>query len=250
MNKLSIIIPSFNERDNIEILVERIDNTLVEIDHEIIFVDDSDDDTPEIIEKISRLKPHVRLKHRTGKKGLATAVLEGFNMAEGVYLACMDADLQHPPEILYPMYMAMESGADYCLPSRFIKGGSDGGLNLYRKLVSATARKLGQIMLKSIRCVSDPTGGLFMVKKSVIDNSSMKPIGWKILIEALATSHYSRIIEIPYTFLPRNAGESKIDMKVTIEYLQQCMSLQKRSTINKNVIVKRWSPEKMKQFNL
>ncbi len=250
MRKVSIIVPTYNEKDNIELLIERIDSALCEIDHEIIFVDDSDDDTPDVIEKIAVNKPHVRLKHRTKEKGLATAVLAGFEMAEGVYLACMDADLQHPPEILYPMYMAMESGADYCLPSRFIKGGSDGGLNLYRKLVSATARKLGQIMLKSIRCVSDPTGGLFMVKKSVIDNSSMKPIGWKILIEALATSHYSRIIEIPYTFLPRNAGESKIDMKVTIEYLQQCMSLQKRSTINKNVIVKRWSPEKMKQFNL
>ena len=244
MRKLSVVIPSLNEKDNIVKLVDRIDGALEGIDHEIIFADDSDDDTPLIVKRISREKPHVKLIHRNRKMGLAIAVAQGFKMADGDYLACMDADLQHPPEMLFPMYVAMESGAEYCLSSRFIKGGSDGGQSVFRKLISAAARKFGKLVLKPLRPVSDPTGGFFMVKKQVIVHSHMKPAGWKILTEALSTSHYNRIIEIPYTFAKRNAGNTKINLKVSLQYLIQCMSLKRRCTDNKNVIVKRWTKEK------
>ena len=135
---LSVVIPTFNEGGNIRDLVSQVDEALDGIDYEIIFVDDSTDNTPEIIEKITEECPGVRLIHRENEKGLATAVLKGFAEAKGEYMACMDADLQHPPITLRYMYYALKSGADICVPSRYLPGGSDGGLNAYRKFVSWT----------------------------------------------------------------------------------------------------------------
>ena len=248
MRKLSIIIPTYEEKENIRLLVKRIETALFQIDHEILFVDDSKDDTTQIIESIAQKNPRVKLIHRTGKLGLSSAVLLGFEMAEGEYLACMDADLQHPPETLLPMYVAMETGADFCLASRFIKGGNDGGLPLFRKIVSGTARRVGWAMIPSLRRISDPTGGFFMVRKAVVKTADLRPLGWKILIELLATARYRRIIEIPYAFADRNAGRSKISCQTVLAYLQQCRLLQKRGRCQQKVIVKRWSREKIKEM--
>lgn len=248
MKKLSIVVPTFNERDNVEVLVNQIDEALAGIPHEIFFVDDSTDDTPDVIAKIAYEKSHVRYIHRKNGKGLADAVLLGFRNADGDYLACMDADLQHPPKVLLPMYVAMETGADWCIPSRLIPGGDDGGLNWYRKLISGTARAIGKIMLPCLRKISDPTSGLFMFRKEIIKNADMRPVGWKIMVEVLATAKYSKIIEIPYTFAQRVAGESKIDSKTTIQYLEQCFSLRRRAVKNKNVIVRRWSKKRMEEL--
>lgn len=232
MSSVSIVVPSYNERDNVKILVEKIDEALKNIDHEILFVDDSTDDTPKIIEEISKEKPYVKVKHRDNEKGLATAVILGFKLATGDYLACMDADLQHPPAILASMYAALEEGADFCIPSRLIPGGDDGGLNWYRKFVSGTARKIGQIMLPCLRKISDPTSGLFMFRREAIDKADLRPVGWKIMVEVLAMAKYRTITEIPYTFQQRNSGESKLDSKVTMQYLQQCVDLRKRAVRN------------------
>ena len=127
---LSVVIPTFNEGGNIENLVSQIDEALEGINYEIIFVDDSKDNPPDIIKEVSKKYPSVRLYHRENKSGLATAVLDGFRIARGDYIACMDADLQHPPIVLKYMYKAIVvGGADVCVPSRFIPGGNDGGLN-------------------------------------------------------------------------------------------------------------------------
>ena len=104
---VSVVVPTFNERENVAILCERVDAALRGVAYEIIFVDDSTDDTPKIIAQIQAENPRVRAYHRENKTGLATAVIEGFGLAKGKYLAVMDADLQHPPEILKPMYAAI-----------------------------------------------------------------------------------------------------------------------------------------------
>ncbi len=246
MRKLSIVVPSYNERGNVEMLVEQIDRALDGIDHEIIFVDDSTDDTPEIIDRISVNKNHVRVKHRTGEKGLSSAVIEGFEMAAGDYMAVMDADLQHPPEILRYMYYCLETGVDFCVPSRFIPGGSDGGLKIHRKFVSGVARYIGKILAPSLRKISDPTSGLFMFRREVIENADLQPIGWKILIEVLAMGTYQTVVEIPYKFQNRLAGDSKLSFDVTIEYLKQVIGLMKRGKRQRGVKVIRWSVEQMK----
>ena len=246
MSKISIVVPTYNEKDNVGNLVNQIDYALRGIPYEVIFVDDSTDDTPDVIRQVMGENENVRMEHRETEKGLATAVLKGFSMANGDYIAVMDADLQHPPAILRSMYAVLESGADFCVPSRFIPGGSDGGLGPYRKLVSGVARYIGKILLPCLRKITDPTSGLFMFKKSVIDGADMRPIGWKILVEVLATGTYKTVVEIPYKFQARPAGESKLSSKVTMEYLMQIRDLMKRGKKQKEMKVIRWSTEKMK----
>ena len=227
-------------------LVNQIDYALRGIGYEVIFVDDSTDDTPKTIEKVMEENPNVRMKHRETEKGLATAVLEGFSLAKGDYIAVMDADLQHPPAILRSMYAVMETGIDFCIPSRFIPGGSDGGLGPYRKLVSGVARYIGKIALPSLRKIADPTSGLFMFRRNVIEGADLRPIGWKIMVEVLAMGSYKSVVEIPYRFQARPAGESKLSSKVTVEYLKQVADLMKRGRKQSDVTVTRWSGRKLK----
>ena len=151
MSKISVVVPTYNESENVGNLTNQIDYALRGIDYEVIFVDDSTDNTPDAIKKVMEENPNVRMEHRETEKGLATAVLEGFKLAKGDYIAVMDADLQHPPAILRSMYAVMETAVDFCVPSRFIPGGCDGGLGPYRKLVSGVARYIGKIMLPSLR---------------------------------------------------------------------------------------------------
>lgn len=245
---ISIVVPTYNEKDNIAPLLNRIHGALGKIDHQIIFVDDSSDETPEVISDIAKTDNTVMLHHRVNEKGLATAVVKGFTLAEGDFVACMDADLQHPPEVLVDMYAAMLAGADMAIPSRFIPGGSDGGLNLWRKFVSGTARYIGKFLLPCLRKVSDPTSGLFMIKRSLLQGADLNPIGWKIMIEVLAMCQVRKVLETPYVFQDRENGESKLSTKVTIEYLKQVMHLRKHAANKgKRMQIVRWSPAKLEK---
>lgn len=242
---LSIIIPTYNEAGNIEKLLKQIEQAMRSIPYEVVFVDDSTDQTPEMLEAAARKYPNIRYEHRTKEKGLASAVIRGFHIAKGEYLAVMDADLQHPPAILRGMYCTMKEGADICVPSRFIPGGSDGGLNFYRKMVSGGARYLGKIMIGNLRHITDPTSGLFMFRKEMLKGAKLKPIGWKILVEVLAMTTYQRVVEIPYRFQDRDLGESKLSMKVTLEYVQQLFGLLFRTKRNKNIKVEYWTEQEL-----
>ena len=243
---ISIVIPTYNEKDNISPLLSRIHNALPGIDYEVIFVDDSTDETPNVIAEAAKENSHVVLHHRTDEKGLATAVVKGFSLAKGDYVAVMDADLQHPPEVLLDMYAAMLAHADMAIPSRFIPGGGDGGLNLYRKFVSWTARYIGKILLPCLRKVTDPTSGLFMVRRELLEGARLNPIGWKIMIEVIAMCQVKKILETPYVFQDREAGESKLSTKVTLQYLKQVFHLMfHAANRGKNMKIIRWSPEKL-----
>ena len=228
MIMLSVVIPTFNESKNIRNLVAQIDVALKGVDYEIVFVDDSKDNTPDVIMEVAKEYPQVRMEHRKNGTGLATAVLDGFKLAKGEY-----------------MDRAMESGADFCIPSRLIPGGDDGGLNWYRKFVSGTARKIGQVMLPCLRKISDPTSVLFMFRREVIENADLQPIGWKIMVEVLAMGTYSKVVEIPYKFQQRTEGESKLSGKVTLEYLKQLKNLRKRYNKSNRYEVEIWSTERM-----
>ncbi len=241
--KLSVVVPTYNEAGNVEVLAEKIGQALEGIDYDIYFIDDSTDDTPDILSSLAGRDRHVQFLHRVNEKGLATAVIKGFEIADGDFLACMDADLQHPPEILRPMYAALCSGADICVPSRLIKGGSDGGLNLYRKFVSGTARWMGKILLPCLKRISDPTSGLFMFRKEMLEGADLQPVGWKIMIEVLAMTDYSLVVEIPYTFCDRASGQSKLSKDATLQYIEQLFGLRRRGKKHENVLVTRWSPD-------
>lgn len=227
-NTLSIIIPTYNERENVRTIAQQIAHVLKD-DYEIIFVDDSNDNTPEILQLLAASDSHVRFEHRENERGLGTAVVRGFQIARGSTIAVMDADLQHPPELLNTMLAAIKTGADIVIPSRFIPGGDDGGLNIGRKLVSATARYMGKVMLKNLRPISDCTSGFFMFRNEVIKSVNLRPIGWKILIEILVRGNYERVIEVPYHFKARNIGESKMSMYEQINYIRHLLRLVKDS---------------------
>ncbi len=230
---LSVIIPVYNEAKNIEELVRRIKKTLINIEYEIIFMDDSIDNTTDIIKAIADKDEKVKFEHRNNKVGLSSAVVRGFDIAKGNIIAVMDGDLQHPPEILEDMVKTISEGADIVVPSRFIPGGSDGGLNIFRKLISATARYMGKFLLEKIRPFSDPTSGMFMFKKKIIQDKKLCTVGWKILMEVLVIGEYENSVEIPYKFCNRNFGDSKMSLKVQLQYIFHLLSLLKRSEEDK-----------------
>lgn len=223
---LSIIVPTYNESDNVARLISRIDESIGSVvDYEIVFVDDSTDDTPEILKLISDKHSNIKYIHREISTGLGTAVVDGFALAHGDVLTVMDADLQHPPELLLQMLKGVESGADIVIPSRFIAGGDDGGLRFHRKVISGVARYLGKIALKKLRKISDPTSGYFLFRRDVISEVTLNPIGWKILIEILAKGNYQSVVELPYEFQNRKYGTSKMSLKQQWNYIKHLASL-------------------------
>lgn len=245
---ISIVVPTFNEKGNIAPLLKRIGDTLKEIDYEVIFVDDSNDETPQVIEEAAKTDKHVRLFHRENEKGLATAVVKGFSLAKGDFVACMDADLQHPPEVLLDMYAAMLAHADMAIPSRLIPGGSDGGLDIVRKIISGSARYLAKIILPCLRGISDPTSGLFMVKRELLQGAELNPIGWKIMVEVVSQCNVKKILETPYAFHDRESGESKISLKVSLQFVEQLFHLRLHGRNDgKNMKVARWSTKKLNE---
>lgn len=222
----SIIIPCFNEGKNVVTITQRITAALAPAayNYEILFIDDSKDNTPEFLENLSHTFQNVRYIHRNNARGLGTAVVEGFQRALGKNLIVMDADLQHPPEIL-PEIIQSLANHDIVIPSRFIHGGSDGGLNAFRKWVSWTARKIGQFAIKRFRSISDCTSGFFGLKREVIHNVTLNPDSWKILMEILVKGHYKTVTEIPYAFMARDLGDSKMNTKEQLYYLWHILKL-------------------------
>jgi len=227
---LSIVIPTYNERDNVRLIVTEIQQVLAVQGclYEIIFVDDSCDDTPQVLEELSRQYSEVRYIHRNDKKGLATAVVTGFHQSRGKNIVVMDCDLQHPPALI-PLILKRLSEADIVIPSRFVAGGSDGGLSLWRKAVSWVARVIGRVSISKIRDISDCTGGYFGLRRKVIKKVKLDPIGWKILLEVLVKGDYRTVHEIPYSFAVRDRGVSKMGIREQWNYLRHLTKLVKSS---------------------
>ncbi|WP_018130796.1 glycosyltransferase [Effusibacillus pohliae] len=222
---ISIIIPTYNEKANIPVLTQRIRGVLHGESYEVIFVDDSTDDTPAVLEAVSRQYPEFRSIHRDRERGLATAVILGFQAAKGEILAVMDADLQHPPELLTEMLAHIQRGADLVLPSRFLNGCGDQGLRWHRKIIAKTARLVSQLALQRVRKVSDPMSGFFMLRRHVLRGIDWNPIGWKILMEILVKGHYTNVVEIPYQFCERFGNKSKMSLREQWNYLRHVYRL-------------------------
>ncbi len=179
---ISIIIPTYNEKDNIIPLVERIDHALSNHDYEIVFIDDnSGDGTAKLAATLSPKYP-VKVIVRKNKRGLASAVVDGLSHVAGQIIGVMDADLQHPPEIIPDLLREIQNGADIVIASRYSKGGARQGWSLTRRIISKGAIFLAHLLLPSTRQVSDPTSGFFMFNRQVIANANLRPTGYKILL--------------------------------------------------------------------
>ncbi len=227
-NTISMIIPTYNERDNIVPLVERLSQALNNHKYEILLVDDnSQDGTVETAAGLTSKYP-IKVLVRKNEKGLATAVLHGFKYAQGSIIGVMDADLQHPPEVNAALLQAIENGADMAVASRYIPGGGVPNWGLVRRVISKGALSLAHLFLPSSRKVKDPRSGFFMFKRAGMDQIEFKPIGYKILLEMLVMGNFQNVVEVPFIFEDRSSGRSKMKARQQIDYLKHIFSLMRR----------------------
>jgi len=217
---LSIIIPTYNEKENIQKLLERIYSEFKKnnIKGEVIVVDDgSPDRTGEVVENLKKKYETLQCVHRQCKLGLSSAVLKGFSVSKSKILGLMDADLSHPPEKINLMYQTIKKdNFDLVIGSRYIKEGRIEGWNLYRKILSKGATLLARVFTE----VKDPMTGYFFIKKECLEEVEMNPKGFKILLEILIKAKYNRVKEIPIIFINRSKGKSKAGMFEIIYYLR------------------------------
>lgn len=225
--QLSVVIPTYNERDNISILLGRLESVLADIDYEIIVVDDDSPDlTWQVVEDHSAKNSRVRVLRRLEGKGLSRAVMAGFMDAKGACFAVMDADLQHDEAILPKMLQRVsEDGYDVCVGSRDAEGGSYGEWSLKRKIVSYGARWLSSITLGAL--ARDPMSGFFAISRDSFQKTveRVNPSGFKILLEFLARGENFKVCEVGYTFKTRVHGETKLNASVALEYLLALIDL-------------------------
>jgi dolichol-phosphate mannosyltransferase len=218
--RLSVIIPTFNEAENIRELLRALEQAMGPDGWEAIIVDDdSPDATAALVRALGLTDSRVRCLQRIGRRGLASACIEGMMGSSAPVIAIMDADLQHDVSILPAMLEAIEQGADLVIGSRYMQGGSTGEWTAARKTISLFATRMSRMVLK--QAVSDPMSGFFMLRRNVLDDCvrNLSGMGFKILLDLLASvSIPLRIVEIPYHFHERMHGQSKLDNTVVWEY--------------------------------
>jgi dolichol-phosphate mannosyltransferase len=217
-NVVSIVSPTYNEEENIELLIERVSEAMHGRDYEIIVVDDnSQDGTIEIAKDLSEKYP-LTIVVREKKLGLASAILTGFEHAQGDILGVIDADLQHPPEYILEFVHAIEHDrCDIAIGSRYVTGGIIEGWSKKRLLASKLAILLAKPLVSKVK---DPMSGFFFLKRSVIDGTEFNPTGYKLGLEILLKGHYHEVEEIPYTFRKRTNGSSKLNNREILLYLR------------------------------
>jgi putative flippase GtrA len=233
---VTIVIPTRNEADNVQPLLERLRTVLDETAFEVVFVDDSDDTTPEVIRDVD--DERVRLLHRLKgdrEGGLGGAVVKGIDAAQAPWVIVMDGDLQHPPETLPAMIekfgvyarsadpeatAEIRVGADAVVATRYARQGRADGLGgAWRRLVSRASGTVAKLAFpRRLARVSDPMSGFFAVRRDALAGTDLRPIGYKILLEILVRARIQRVDEVPYTFLPREAGESKASLREGLRF--------------------------------
>jgi len=221
---LSVIIPTYNERDNMEPLVRGVAQALrlLGVEGEIVVVDDnSPDGTGAEVERLAAHYP-LRLVSRATERGLATAVMRGFDAARGDVIAVMDADLSHPPESLVDMYLTlMARGADMVVGSRFVKDGGTENWSRKRAFISLVAR-LFSVFLSPFK---DNTSGFFMFRRQILEGARLRPVGYKIFLEMLVKTRAQSVVEEPILFRDRTRGQSKLTARTTLDYLRHLAAL-------------------------
>ena len=220
--ELSVVVPTYSERDNIGEVVRRLAETLEGVEWEVVFVDDdSPDNTAAVAKSIGSRDARVRCIRRVGRRGLSGACIEGILSSSAPIVAVMDADLQHDETILPQMLQAIRSGSDLAVASRYTAGGSaTEGLSPIRKWGSEFATRLANNFIGTK--VSDPMSGFFMIRREIIEKhaASLAGEGYKVLMDILWTAGKSlKVSEVSYRFRERHAGESKLDTLVTFDYL-------------------------------
>lgn len=226
--ELCVVVPTFNERDNIDLLVERLGRALQGIEWEVVFVDDdSPDGTARHVRTLGERDRRTRCIRRISRRGLSSACIEGMLSTSAPLVAVIDGDLQHDESLLPRMRDTLkqaegtQDAADVVIASRYVENGSPEGLSSdRRKRLSMLGARLARRLVKAD--VADTVSGFFMIRRELIDEVAprLSGIGTKILIDILASAMRPlRVVELPYRFRPRNRGESKLDAFTGVEYL-------------------------------
>jgi dolichol-phosphate mannosyltransferase len=229
--ELTVVVPTRDERESIVPLLERLERVSPDSGLEVLFVDDSDDGTPQVIRATAArcLRP-VGVIHRPPDErsgGLGGAVLAGVAASRSKWICVMDADLQHPPELLVALLEeAQRSGADVVVASRYCAGGGVGDFSAARAALSRSSAFLAHVLFpRRLRRVSDPLSGFFLIRRTAIDVTSLRPRGFKILLEILVCGGPLRTSEVAFRFGERHAGESKASFREGVRYLRRLIEL-------------------------
>jgi dolichol-phosphate mannosyltransferase len=216
-----VVVPVLDERDNVGPLVERLRATLEGVDWEVVFVDDgSSDGTRAAVAALGRVDNRIRLVHRRGRRGLASAFIEGVECSLAPFVAAMDGDLQHDETLLPQMLQVLRAGqADIVIGSRYVEGGGLGEWDRTRAGMSDLATRVSRLVLRAE--ITDPMSGFFMLPRAVFDRAAprLSAIGFKILLDLLASlPERARVRELAYVFRNRSAGQSKLDAGVLFDF--------------------------------
>lgn len=228
---LSIILPTRNEAGNIHLLLSRIEGATRGIPTQVVFVDDSTDETPQVIREIAALFPLgttvIERPLEQRHDGLGGAVVRGLRAAKAPWVIVMDADLQHPPELIPQMLEHAQKGnADMVLASRRTKSSKEKGLNVARQFISRTLDTMARMLFPTnLRHISDPLTGFFLARRDAIQVDELRPRGFKILLEILVRFPKLRVAEVPFEFAARHAGQSKASGVEVARYLSLLWSL-------------------------
>jgi dolichol-phosphate mannosyltransferase len=225
----SLIVPTRNESHNLDELIQLLTPAIVSQvgdSYEIIVVDDdSPDKTWQVAAEIGARDPHVKSMRRVDERGLATAVIRGWQASRGALLGVIDADLQHPPEVIARLIAAMQ-GADLAVASREVEGGGTSDWSVSRLFISRSLKAFGKMILPGVLGrVTDPMTGFFIIRRTALQDVAMSPCGYKILVELLVRARIGKIVEVGYVFRSRQRGESKASIQVFFDYVQHLLRL-------------------------
>jgi len=225
MYELTVIIPTYNEEDNIKDTIVEIDDILQMggINGQILVVDDnSPDRTIFIVKELSDKMENVNLCVRYFDRGLSQSVVAGIEESDADVILVTDADRSHALGLIPMMYNKIKNGNDIVIGSRYMKGGGIKQWGLKRRIISIGATFLGRLILPDI---TDPVSGFFAMQKKVVEGVKLRPSGYKILLEILGKGIWEKFVEIPYEFVDRKAGRSKLKLKIIIEYVYQVIDI-------------------------
>ncbi|MGC8982195.1 MAG: polyprenol monophosphomannose synthase [Desulfurococcaceae archaeon] len=223
--RVSVVVPTYNERENIGVLIELLDKHLKGFDYEVVVVDDnSPDGTAEVAEELAKRYP-VKVVKRPGKLGLASAIFDGINASSGDVIVVMDADLQHPPELV-PALLERLGKCDLVIASRYVRGGRIEEWSLLRKVFSVGAVLLARLLVPGCFYVKDPVSGFFAIKRGLLRGwKPIEPRNYKVLVELLKELRGARVCEVPYVFKGRRRGTSKLSKSVIAAYVKVLIKL-------------------------
>ena len=234
---LTVVVPTRHEADNVPELGRRLAAVVADRDVEVLFIDDSDDDTPQAIARLAECSGRtIRSVHRPREErhgGLSGAVVEGLRRSNAPFACVMDGDLQHPPELIERMLERAErDGLDVVVASRYCECGSADGFGPARAFLSCSSRIAARALFpRRLVAVSDPMSGFFLIRRAAVDLTSLKPRGFKVLLEVVARSPALRIGEVPLCFGRRYSGRSKASLGQGASYLVQLLSLRRDASL-------------------